>query len=48
MIYGTEGQRFESSRARYQTRKIVRMCRDFALLEAGQGFVARKLVSDFR
>jgi hypothetical protein len=24
------------------------MCRDFAPLEAGQGFVARKLVSDFR
>jgi hypothetical protein len=29
-VYGTEGQRFESSRARYTTRQMVRISRDFA------------------
>ena len=28
-VYGTEGQRFESSRARYSTRKMLRICRGF-------------------
>ena len=28
-VYGTEGQRFESSRARYTTRKIMSICRGF-------------------
>ena len=28
-FYGTEGQRFESSRARSSTRKILHICRDF-------------------
>ena len=29
-VYGTEGQRFESSRARYLTRHFMCICRDFA------------------
>jgi hypothetical protein len=33
-VYGTEGHRFESSRARYLTRKIVRICRSFASVRA--------------
>jgi len=30
-VYGTEGQRFESSRARFVSRKIVNICRDFVV-----------------
>src|SRR3954451_1370773 len=30
-VYGTEGQRFESSRARCRTRRIMRICREFVL-----------------
>jgi hypothetical protein len=45
-VYGTEGQRFESSRARYTTRKIAHICRNFVPSAGGLGFVARKLLSD--
>jgi hypothetical protein len=47
-FYGTEGQRFESSRARYSTRKIARICRGFGPVGARREFVARKAVSDSR
>src|SRR5215207_3377737 len=45
-VYGTEGQRFESSRARYTTRKILCISRDFGLWCVRDEFVARKRVSD--
>jgi hypothetical protein len=45
-VYGTEGQRFESSRARSVSRKIVCICRGFVSDAPIPYFVARKLVSD--
>ena len=45
-FYGTEGHRFESCRARYLARKIVRICRKLLSGPRGQEFAARKLVSD--
>jgi hypothetical protein len=45
-FYGTEGQRFESSRARFVSRKIMRICGGFGFRAPIVRSVARKLVSD--
>jgi hypothetical protein len=45
-VYGTEGHRFESCRARFVSQRIMRICRAFVSSQRRCLSVARKLVSD--